>query len=87
MNHSPEAWDHMQFKDVAVKVANVELYYKAVTWKSILILILINDLLNVPALLVDHTRVVDIMRKVYNCPGTCLLLHCCDVLHCMVKLF
>nr|CAB3490675.1 unnamed protein product [Digitaria exilis] len=29
MNHSPDAWDHMQFKDVCVKVANVELYYKA----------------------------------------------------------
>ncbi|KAG5521371.1 hypothetical protein RHGRI_033813 [Rhododendron griersonianum] len=29
MNHSPEAWDHMQFKDVAAKVANVELFYKA----------------------------------------------------------
>ena len=30
MNHSPDAWDHMQFKDVCFKVANVELYYKAV---------------------------------------------------------
>ncbi|KAG5521279.1 hypothetical protein RHGRI_033734 [Rhododendron griersonianum] len=30
MNHSPGAWDHMQFKDVAVKVAYFELYYKAV---------------------------------------------------------
>ena len=30
MNHSPEARDHMQFKDVVVKVTNVELYYKAI---------------------------------------------------------
>ena len=30
MIHSLDAWDHMQFKDVCVKVANVELYYKAV---------------------------------------------------------
>ncbi|KAF7124459.1 hypothetical protein RHSIM_Rhsim12G0068700 [Rhododendron simsii] len=30
MNHSPGAWGHMQFKDVAVKVAYFELYYKAV---------------------------------------------------------
>ncbi|KAG5521723.1 hypothetical protein RHGRI_034070 [Rhododendron griersonianum] len=30
INQSPEAWDHMQFKDVAVKVDNVEQYYKAV---------------------------------------------------------
>ncbi|CAN6705271.1 unnamed protein product [Malus baccata var. baccata] len=63
MNHSPEAWDHMQFKDVAVKVANVELYYKAVHFYLKEHPDLINDLLNVLALRVDHTRVVDIMRK------------------------
>ncbi|THG03500.1 hypothetical protein TEA_021259 [Camellia sinensis var. sinensis] len=63
MNHSPEAWDHMQFKDVAVKVANVELYYKAVHFYLEEHPDLINDLLNVLALRVDHTRVVDIMRK------------------------
>ncbi|RXI08790.1 hypothetical protein DVH24_022934 [Malus domestica] len=63
MNHSPEAWDHMQFKDVAVKVANVELYYKAVHFYLQEHPDLINDILNVLALRVDHTRVVDIMRK------------------------
>ncbi|KAE7996591.1 hypothetical protein FH972_001302 [Carpinus fangiana] len=63
MNHSPEAWDHMQFKDVSVKVANVELYYKAVHFYLQEHPDLINDLLNVLALRVDHTRVVDIMRK------------------------
>ncbi|KAK4798250.1 hypothetical protein SAY86_030576 [Trapa natans] len=63
MNHSPEAWDHMQFKDVIVKVANVELYYKAVHFYLQEHPDLINDVLNVLALRVDHTRVVDIMRK------------------------
>ncbi|XP_031504646.1 clathrin heavy chain 2-like isoform X1 [Nymphaea colorata] len=63
MNHSAEAWDHMQFKDVAVKVANVELYYKAVHFYLQQHPDLINDLLHVLALKVDHTRVVDIMRK------------------------
>ncbi|KAF5736560.1 Clathrin heavy chain 1 [Tripterygium wilfordii] len=63
MNHSPEAWDHMQFKDVVVKVANVELYYKAVHFYLQEHPDLINDVLNVLALRVDHTRVVDIMRK------------------------
>ncbi|KAF8402617.1 hypothetical protein HHK36_010706 [Tetracentron sinense] len=66
MNHSPEAWDHMQFKDVAVKLANVELYYKAVHFYLQEHPDLINDLLNVLALRVDHTRVVDIMRKVFT---------------------
>ncbi|KAE8039296.1 hypothetical protein FH972_011723 [Carpinus fangiana] len=63
MNHSPEAWDHMQFKDVIVKVASVELYYRAVHFYLQEHPDLINDLLNVLALRVDHTRVVDIMRK------------------------
>ena len=64
MNHSPEAWEHMQFKDIIVKVANVELYYKAVHFYLQEHPDLINDVLNVLALRVDHTRVVDIMRKV-----------------------
>ncbi|KAF1892552.1 hypothetical protein Lal_00011019 [Lupinus albus] len=63
MNHSPEAWDHMQFKDVIAKVANVELYYKAVHFYLQEHPDLINDVLNVLALRVDHARVVDIMRK------------------------
>ncbi|KAL5985732.1 hypothetical protein ACLOJK_027719 [Asimina triloba] len=64
MNHSPEAWDHMQFKDISVKVASVELYYKALHFYLQEHPDLINDLLNVLATKVDHTRVVDIMRKV-----------------------
>ncbi|CAM8970976.1 unnamed protein product [Rhodiola kirilowii] len=63
MNHSPEAWDHMQFKDVIAKVANVELYYKTVHFYLQEHPDLINDILNVLALRIDHTRVVDIMRK------------------------
>ncbi|KAJ7546236.1 hypothetical protein O6H91_08G031500 [Diphasiastrum complanatum] len=68
MNHSPEAWDHMQFKDVSVKVANVELYYKAVHFYLQEHPDLLNDLLNVLAPRVDHTRVVDIMRKAGHLP-------------------
>ncbi|XXG67428.1 hypothetical protein AAC387_Pa06g0783 [Persea americana] len=63
MNHSPKAWDHLQFKDVADKVANVELYYKAVCFYLQEHPDLINDLLHVLATKVDHSRVVDIMRK------------------------
>ncbi|KAL2927364.1 Clathrin heavy chain 2 [Bienertia sinuspersici] len=68
MNHSPEAWDHMQFKDVVVKVGSVELYYKAVHFYLQEHPDLINDMLNVLALRLDHTRVVDIMRKAGNLP-------------------
>jgi len=64
MNYSPDAWDHMQFKNVAFKVANVELYYKAVHfYLQEEHPDLINDMLHVLSLRVDHTRVVYIMRK------------------------
>ncbi|KAG9458592.1 hypothetical protein H6P81_003100 [Aristolochia fimbriata] len=64
MNHSPEAWDYMPLKDVVGKVANVELYYKAVHFYLQEHPDLINDPLNVLALRVDHTSVVYIMQKV-----------------------
>lgn len=55
MNHFPEAWDHMQFKDVVVKVANIELYYKVVHFYLQEHPNLISDLLNVLSLRVEHT--------------------------------
>jgi clathrin heavy chain len=30
MAHSPVAWEHVTFKDVAIKVSNVDVYYKAI---------------------------------------------------------
>ncbi|KAJ0733343.1 putative tetratricopeptide-like helical domain superfamily [Helianthus annuus] len=68
MNHSPDAWDHMLLKDIVVKVANVELYYQVVHFYLQEHPDLINDVLNVLALCVDHTRVVDIMRKAGQLP-------------------
>lgn len=53
----------MQFKGVIAKVANVELCYKAVHFYLQEHPDLINDVLNVLALWVDHACVVDIMRK------------------------
>ncbi|CAH8290985.1 unnamed protein product [Eruca vesicaria subsp. sativa] len=63
MNHSPEAWEHTRFKEIVAKVANVEVYYKAVHFYLQEHPDMVNDLLNVLALRLDHTRVVDIMRK------------------------
>ncbi|GKA19439.1 clathrin heavy chain 1 [Tanacetum coccineum] len=63
MNHSPEAWDHMQFKDIVVKVANVELYCKVVHFYLQEHPGLINDVLNGLTLRVGHTHVVEIKRK------------------------
>ncbi|KAL5102347.1 hypothetical protein RYX36_006674 [Vicia faba] len=64
-----EAWDHMQFKDIIVKVSRVELYYEAVHFYFAEHHDVINDLLNVLARRVNHTRVVDIAQKVYISRG------------------
>nr|GEX53545.1 clathrin heavy chain 2-like [Tanacetum cinerariifolium] len=56
MNHSLEAWDHMQFSDTVVKVENVELYCKVVHFYLQEHPDLINDVLNVLVLRVGHTR-------------------------------
>ena len=45
--HSPTAWDHVHFKDVLVKVSNVEVYYKAISFY----------LVEHPDLLVDMLKV------------------------------
>ncbi|CAI6011217.1 unnamed protein product [Closterium sp. NIES-65] len=68
MSHSPEAWEHAQFKDVVVKVANLEIYYRAILFYLQEHPDLINDLLTVLAPRVDHARVVDLMRKSGNLP-------------------
>lgn len=47
MNHSPVAWEHVQFKDVAVKVSSVEVYYKAISFYLEEHPDLLNDLLKV----------------------------------------
>jgi clathrin heavy chain len=28
--HSPVAWEHVTFKDVVIKVSNVDVYYKGI---------------------------------------------------------
>ena len=47
MSHSPIAWEHVQFKDVAVKVSNVEVYYRAISFYLEEHPDLLNDLLKV----------------------------------------
>lgn len=32
MAHSPVAWEHVQFKDVAVKVSNSDVHYRALNF-------------------------------------------------------
>jgi len=68
IEHSPEAWDHIQFKGAVVKVSNVDIYYRAVTFYFNEQPSLINDVLKVMSARIDHTRVVQMARRVGHLP-------------------
>ncbi|POY74006.1 hypothetical protein BMF94_2817 [Rhodotorula taiwanensis] len=68
MERSADAWEHNQFKEVVVKVANVEIYYKALNFYLEQQPLLLNDLLSVLAARVDHTRVVKMFQKADELP-------------------
>lgn len=68
MNHPTDAWKEGQFKDIITKVANVELYYKAIQFYLEFKPLLLNDLLMVLSPRLDHTRAVNYFSKVTSCP-------------------
>lgn len=63
MNHPSEAWKENHFKDIITKVANIELYYKAIKFYLEYRPLLLNDLLNVLIPRLDHTRAVTHFAK------------------------
>ena len=79
MERSADAWEHNQFKEVVVKVANVEIYYKALNFYLEQQPLLLNDLLSVLSARVDHTRVVKMFKKADELPSKlargCCLIH------------
>jgi len=68
MAHSPTAWTHDQFLMVMQKVANAEIYYRALTFYVDEAPMQVNALLNTIASKVDHARVVAQMRKADQLP-------------------
>lgn len=68
MNHPTEAWREGHFKDMITKVANVELYYRAVQFYLDHKPMLLNDLLLVLAPRMDHTRAVNFFSKTNHLP-------------------
>jgi len=64
MAHPTEAWREGHFKDVITKVANIELYYRAVQFYLDYKPLLLNDLLVVLSPRMDHTRAVNFFTKV-----------------------
>jgi clathrin heavy chain len=63
MKHPTEAWRENHFKDIITKVANIELYYKAVQFYLDFKPLLLNDLLLVLTPRLDHTRAVHFFAK------------------------
>eukprot|EP00163_Fabomonas_tropica_P025672 TRINITY_DN4486_c0_g1_i1.p1 TRINITY_DN4486_c0_g1~~TRINITY_DN4486_c0_g1_i1.p1 ORF type:complete len:1704 (-),score=653.64 TRINITY_DN4486_c0_g1_i1:69-5180(-) len=62
IRHSPEAWDHAGFKEVINKVANLEIYYKAIEFYLSEHPMELTDLLNSMKARVDHTKVVRLVE-------------------------
>ncbi|GJE98267.1 clathrin heavy chain [Phanerochaete sordida] len=68
IERSADAWEHNQFKDVIVRVANIEIYYKALTFYLQEQPTLLTDLLSVMIPRIDHTRVVKMFRQIDHIP-------------------
>ena len=64
MAHPTEAWRESHFKDIITKVANIELYHKAIQFYLDYKPMMLNDLLLVLAPRLDHTRAVNFFTKV-----------------------
>lgn len=63
MRHSADAWEHGKFKDVIAKVANSELYHKALQFYLDSHPLLLNEVLQVLIPRIDHTRAVSFFVK------------------------
>ncbi|CDH57977.1 clathrin heavy chain 1 [Lichtheimia corymbifera JMRC:FSU:9682] len=68
MDHASDAWEHSAFKEIIVKVSNVELYYKALRFYLNEQPNLLNDLLATMVPRINHTRVVQLFEKSDNIP-------------------
>lgn len=68
MTHPAEAWREQHFKEVITKVANIELYYKAMQFYLDYKPMLLNDLLLVLTPRLDHSRTVAFFSKRQQLP-------------------
>jgi len=62
------AWEHGMFKDIIHQVGSVEICYKAIQFYLEEHPKLLNDLLSVLVTRVDHTRVINLVRKLGHLP-------------------
>lgn len=75
MNKPTDAWRESHFKDIITKVANIELYYKALQFYLDYKPMLLNDLLLILSARIDHTRCVSFFQKAGHVPLVRSYLH------------
>ncbi|KAI1486926.1 clathrin heavy chain [Biscogniauxia mediterranea] len=68
MEHAQNSWEHQQFKDIVVKVANLEIYYRAINFYLEQHPSLLTDLLQALTPRIDVNRVVRMFQKSDNLP-------------------
>jgi len=68
MERASDAWEHHTFKEIIVKVANLEVYYRALNFYLQEQPTLLTDLLQVLTPRIDVNRVVRIFEKSDNIP-------------------
>src|SRR3954447_4767592 len=68
MERAADAWEHHSFKDIIVKVANLEMYYKAINFYLEQHPSLLTDLLQALTPRIDVNRVVRMFQKSDNLP-------------------
>nr|GAT55070.1 predicted protein [Mycena chlorophos] len=68
IERSADAWEHNQFKDVIVRVANIEIYYRALSFYLEEHPTLLTDLLTVLIPRINHARVVRMFKKQDHLP-------------------
>ena len=68
MERAADAWEHHSFKDIVVKVANLEIYYRALTFYLAEQPSLLTDILQALTPRIDVNRVVKMFEKSDNIP-------------------
>ncbi|RYP03538.1 hypothetical protein DL764_005093 [Monosporascus ibericus] len=68
MERAQNSWEHQQFKEIVVKVANLEIYYRAINFYLEQHPSLLTDLLQVLTPRIDVNRVVRMFQKSDNLP-------------------
>ena len=68
MERAADAWDHQSFKDIIVKVTNLEIYYRALNFYLEQQPSLLTDLLQALTTKIDVNRVVRMFEKSDNIP-------------------